>query len=125
MDVRLAGFTQVNLSLEIFILTIFYLLMDLWLLILPLHTIWSLQLPLRTRIGVAWVFIFGGVACAGAILKTVDIYPVFHSYDPLCKPSVSFVTPNRLLCIYSFVFFCFGAPNRRTDISRPLPVCLY
>jgi len=84
INVRLAGFSSINVPLEIFILTIFYLLMDVWLLVFPLHTIWSLSLPLRTRMAVTWVFIFGGVACAGAILKTAHVYSVFDSYDPLC-----------------------------------------
>jgi hypothetical protein len=88
MDVRLSGFkSTVNLPLEVFILTIFYLLMDVWLLVVPIHTIWSLQLSLRKRISVTCVFIFGGVACAGAIVKTIYIYPVLDSYDATCKPS--------------------------------------
>ncbi|KAF1808895.1 hypothetical protein P152DRAFT_476982 [Eremomyces bilateralis CBS 781.70] len=82
MDVRLAGFKSINLALEIFVLTVIYLATDVWLLVLPIHTVWSLQLPLWTRIGVTWVFAFGGVACAGAVVKTIYVYPVFHSWDP-------------------------------------------
>lgn len=86
MDVRLSGFINtVNLPLEVFILTIFYLVIDVWLLILPIHTIWTIPFSLRTRISVTWVFIFGGVACAGAVVKTVYIYPVLDSYDATCK----------------------------------------
>jgi hypothetical protein len=99
MDVRLSGFEKtVNLPLEVFILTIFYLVMDIWLLIVPIHTIWTLQLPLRTRIGVSCVFIFGGVACAGAIVKTVYIYPVLDSYDATCKPPFHSSSVALLLC---------------------------
>jgi hypothetical protein len=85
-NVRLSGFEQtVNAPLEVFILTILYFVMDVWLLVFPIHTIWNLQLPLRTRISASMVFIFGGVACAGAIVKTVYIYPAFNSYDSTCK----------------------------------------
>lgn len=89
MDVRLAGYSHLNTTLEIFILSILYLLTDVWLLVLPLHTIWTLQLPLQTRIGVTWVFLFGGVACAGAILKAVHIYSTLNSFDPLCESHFS------------------------------------
>ena len=85
MNVRLNGFISLNVSLEIFILNFICLITDIWLLILPIHTIWSLKLPLRTRIGVTWVFAFGGVACAGAVMKSIYVYPVFRSYDPSCK----------------------------------------
>lgn len=85
MRVRLAGYSHLNITLEVFILSIIYLVTDVWLLILPLHTIWTLQLPLQTRIGVTWVFLFGGVACAGAIMKAVYIYPTLDSYDPVCE----------------------------------------
>jgi hypothetical protein len=85
MEVRLAGYTSLNLPLEIYILTVIYLLTDVWLFVLPIHSIWTLQLPLRTRIGVTWVFLFAGVACGGAILKTVYVYRVFNSFDPTCK----------------------------------------
>ena len=99
MDVRLSGFKNtVNLPLEVFILTIFYLIMDVWLLIVPIHTIWTLQLPLRKRIGVSCIFIFGGVACAGAVVKTVYIYPVLDSYDATCKPSFHSSLYGLLLC---------------------------
>jgi len=53
------------------------------LLILPIHTIWSLKLPIQTRIGVTWVFVFGGVACCGAILKACYIYDTLDTFDPV------------------------------------------
>jgi len=86
MNTRLDGYTtHLNITLEIFILSILYLLTDIWLLILPVHTIWKLQLSLQTRIGVTWIFVFGGVACAGAIVKACYIYPTLYSFDPLWR----------------------------------------
>jgi hypothetical protein len=85
MKVRIAGYSHPNTTLEIFILSIIYLLTDVWLLILPIHTIWSLKLPIQTRIGVTWVFVFGGVACCGAILKACYIYDTLDTFDPVCK----------------------------------------
>jgi len=85
-DMRTRVFTgfkaRFDLPREMFIMTIFCLAMDVWLLVLPIHTFWTLQLPLRTRISVTWVFIFGAVACVGATLKACYIYAVFNSYDP-------------------------------------------
>ena len=97
MNVRLEGYSHVNITLEVLILSIIYLVTDVWLLVLPLHTIWTLQLPLQTRIGVTWVFVFGGVACAGAIMKAVYIYATLDSYDPVCK-SRSLVSFYRAFC---------------------------
>lgn len=91
LDVRLTGYKCDNVPLEIFALAIVYIVMDVWLLVLPIHTVWNLQLPLRTRIGVTWVFTFGIVACAGAIYKTVYVYSVFDSFDPNCKSFPSLV----------------------------------
>jgi hypothetical protein len=97
MNVRISGYSHPNTTLEIFILSIFYLLTDVWLLILPIHTIWALQLPIQTRIGVTWVFVFGGVACCGAIVKAVYIYPTLDSFDPVCESHfLIFFEPNPL-----------------------------
>jgi hypothetical protein len=86
MNVRINGFKQIlNLGLEIFVLTVFCVVLDVWLLFLPVSTIWSLQLPIRTRISVCCCFIFGAAAVGGAIMKTAYIYPVFNSYDSTCK----------------------------------------
>ncbi|KAF1812341.1 hypothetical protein P152DRAFT_33130 [Eremomyces bilateralis CBS 781.70] len=83
IDVRLAGFTSINVPLGIFIGSIVYLITDVWLLIIPIHTVWTLRLSIWRRIGITWVFAFGSVACVGAILKTIYVYPLFDSYDPL------------------------------------------
>ncbi|ORY10943.1 hypothetical protein BCR34DRAFT_614882 [Clohesyomyces aquaticus] len=82
MDVRIAGFKSIDLALEIFVLTIVYLLTDVWLLVLPIYTIWNLQLPTRARVGVLWIFVFGFVACVGAVVKTVFVRRTFESWDP-------------------------------------------
>ena len=99
IHVRLAGFSSFNVPLEVLTIMVFYLITDIWLLAFPIHVIWTLSLPLRTRIAVTWVFIFGGVACAGAIVKMAYIYPTFDSYDPSCTPPFSF---GLLLHEYSF-----------------------
>jgi hypothetical protein len=111
MNVRIDGFKRViNLGLEIFVLTIFCVLLDVWLLVLPVSTIWSLQLPLRTRISVSFCFVFCGVACAGAVLKTLYIYPVFNSYDSTCKTLI--------------YFFLFLSILRSTNRVEKLPRCI-
>jgi hypothetical protein len=112
MNVRLAGYSHVNITLEVFILSLIYLLTDIWLLVLPIHTIWSLQLPLQTRIGVTWVFVFGGVACAGAVMKLVYIYPTLNSFDPVCKshsPILS-VQSSALLFLDGFYISLYLLP---------------
>ncbi|KAK1985718.1 hypothetical protein LZ30DRAFT_355846 [Colletotrichum cereale] len=82
-DVRLAGFTSINISLEFFILTIFNLFVDIWLLFLPIHTIWNMNMGLRARIGILWIFFFGAIACVGAAVRTAYIHKVFDSWDAL------------------------------------------
>ena len=130
MNVRIAGFKQtINLSLEIFLLTIFCVIMDVWLLLLPISTIWTLKLPLRTRISVTWCFFFGGVACVGAIMKCWYIYPVFNSYDSTCRSLLFIfllysVRESRIvwmispavfgrICLYSFLYRAWNWLLRR------------
>ncbi|KAF2402025.1 hypothetical protein EJ06DRAFT_372004 [Trichodelitschia bisporula] len=84
LQARLDGAVpRYNLALSIFFMSIVYLLMDIWLLVLPIHTVLRLRLPLGTRVGVSSVFLFGAFACVGAVLKTAYVYRVFNSYDRL------------------------------------------
>jgi hypothetical protein len=107
MDVRLASFTAINVPLEKFILGVIYFVTDVWLLLLPIQTIWALQMPLRARIGATCIFIFGAVACTGAIVKTTYVYPVFNSYDPTCKSALA----HRPCCSNAWNGQ-YDAPNR-------------
>ncbi|KAM0801902.1 hypothetical protein BDR22DRAFT_145079 [Usnea florida] len=46
----------------------FSVVSDLYLVILPLPAVWSMQLPLRKKIGVSAMFLTGSVACIASIL---------------------------------------------------------
>jgi len=86
LDVRLAGYTDIiNLPLEITVMAIINLVIDLWLLALPIHSVLSLQMPLQKRIGVTAIFLIGAVGCAGAVVKLVFLSPTLNSYDSTCK----------------------------------------
>ncbi|KAF2396914.1 hypothetical protein EJ06DRAFT_177948 [Trichodelitschia bisporula] len=115
---RLHAHENFDLANDIFIFSIIYLITDIWLLILPLHTVWTMRLPLRTRLGVTWIFIFGGVACAGAILKCVFIYPVFHSYDPLWN-GVGFTTGSSIEVTFGIISSSMPALNHL--LTKKLP----
>jgi len=86
LEVRLAGYTDIiNLPLEITVMAIINLVIDLWLLALPIHSVLSLQMPLQKRIGVTAIFLIGAVGCAGAVVKLVFLSPTLNSYDSTCK----------------------------------------
>lgn len=82
MDIRLSSFKQLNISAIVLFYSICYTILDIWLLALPIHIVWSLQLPLETKVKVTCIFFLGGVACVGSIIKCIGIYSTFDSFDP-------------------------------------------
>ncbi|KAF2837801.1 hypothetical protein M501DRAFT_936634 [Patellaria atrata CBS 101060] len=54
---------------------------DLFILILPLPTIWKLKMRVSKRIGVSLVFVAGGLACIASILRLVDTIRFEHNQD--------------------------------------------
>ncbi|MCJ1466364.1 hypothetical protein MMC07_004983 [Pseudocyphellaria aurata] len=103
---------------------IFNVVTDFYLLILPLPAVWSLQLPIRKKIGVSAIFLTGLVACICSIVGVVYRAPVSLNSDytwtviPLwivitlemtagviipCMPMVAVVYRDVRLPIFSFL----------------------
>ena len=65
-----------------FIVTsIFYVVTDIWILILPIPSLWSLHAPKSRRMGLIAMFLVGGIATiAGLVLEYRDAAAMLRSY---------------------------------------------
>jgi len=62
-----------------------HLILDTAVLILPMYSIWKLQLPLRDRLRIMAVFLLGIFACICAALRFVYISKIVTGLDVTCK----------------------------------------
>jgi len=86
LRIRLFGtYSCVAIGEELLAWVAVYAVLDLWLLLLPLRFLYRLQAPIRKKIGVAVIFMLGGIATAIGFLKLSAIEDAYNSWDPSCR----------------------------------------
>ncbi|KAI4145702.1 MAG: hypothetical protein L6R39_003721 [Caloplaca ligustica] len=68
---------------------------DLFIFVLPLPTVWRLNLPVKEKVGVSLIFMSGAITCAAAITRTIEInVGVMCSCMPAFRPILARILPK-------------------------------
>jgi hypothetical protein len=60
---------------------IIFALTDIWLVLMPMHLAWKLQIPSSTRIGILVIFACGFIATIAAIVKAATLRSAYYTFD--------------------------------------------
>jgi hypothetical protein len=89
---------------------IVFALADLWLLILPIKTVWGLQMDIRSKCGMTILFSVGIVATAASFLKLYFTPKTYHSADPAWW-SIKVIICDQLEACLGLIVACLPALN--------------
>lgn len=71
----------INQTASLLVAGIVNTLTDFIVVLLPIHTVWSLQLPRREALAVILLFAFGFIGCGAGIARTYFMYMVTQTWD--------------------------------------------
>ncbi|KAK8133014.1 hypothetical protein PG999_001187 [Apiospora kogelbergensis] len=102
-------------------LSISNIIMDIIILLIPVHVVYPLQMSKRQKVSLVMLFATGGLVCASAIKRTVILPPLMHSADYTWDAAEQFV--------WSFIevnagIICATVPALKPFFARYVPKLL-
>ncbi|KAI0481933.1 hypothetical protein GGR56DRAFT_617870 [Xylariaceae sp. FL0804] len=98
-------------------------LCTVFIIVLPQHTIWRLQMPRKNRVGISLIFMVGLLALGTSIARTVSTFEYIHSSDKTYTITRTYLWALAEMTCYNLAFCAPAIPRvftNSTPVSRGL-----